>query len=182
MERLKWILQKEDEIKPFTEGEEIIARFLDDLDIKWELITITNLQSDNSAYRKPDFYLPKFDMCIEFFGRWNTSEKEKERYREKKRIYELNNIPCIYLYPENLGILAQLFFMRIEDEMEARKMKMEMIKYQYFNLKDEFRDSFLYFYLAGAFLFLWFTRNLDSSLVIAFRSLNIAIPSISTQN
>ncbi len=103
--------------KSLTEGEQIIEQFFQDMEIKYSTnYKITHLKGDSKEYRECDFYLPKFKMHVEFFGLWNVSEAEKQRYREKKRVYQLNGIPCIYLYPENLGPLEQLFQMRMEKE------------------------------------------------------------------
>jgi len=45
----------------------------------------------------PDFYLPDFDIYIEYFGlRQIPSYRDKSR--EKIKIYAQNDIDCIYLY------------------------------------------------------------------------------------
>ena len=105
-----------------SEGEELIGEYLQEEGIKFKSeIKIENLKNDVIPYRKADFYLPQYKVYIEFFGRWNI-EKNKEKYREKKRIYELNNIPCIYLYPENLGTINFIFKRRLKDVLKKYKM------------------------------------------------------------
>ncbi len=66
---------------------------------------IIGLKNDSRLHRKADFYLSNYGIYVEFLGRWFVSEEEKNRYREKKKVYQDNNIPCIFLYPENLGII-----------------------------------------------------------------------------
>lgn len=49
-----------------------------------------------------DFYLPECDVYIEFLGNWNTSDRDKQRYKEKMRVYNLNGLKCIWIYPNQL--------------------------------------------------------------------------------
>ena len=114
-----------------TEGERIIEFFLDDEGINFEKQVIINkLNEDYASHRQADFYLPKYKVYIEFLGKWNN-EIEKAKYKQKKEIYKKNRIPCIYIYPENLGALKYLFFMRLTDELK----KFPELKFQYFKYK-----------------------------------------------
>ncbi len=63
---------------------------------------IFNLKGDTKKFRDADFYLPEEDIYIEFLGNWNTNNEHKQRYKEKRRVYELNNIKCIWIYPDQL--------------------------------------------------------------------------------
>ena len=114
-----------------TEGERIIEFFLEDEGIKFEKqVKIPQLKEDYADYRVADFYMPKYKIYIEFLGKWND-ETEKAKYHRKKEVYVKNNIPCIYVYPENLGALKYLFFMRLVDEFKNHpELKPQYIKYK----------------------------------------------------
>jgi hypothetical protein len=112
-----------------SEGEIYIQEFLNQKDID----SIYNqridfLIGDSKAFRMADFYIPRYDLYIEFFGQWNTSDEHRERYREKRRIYDANNLACIYIYPENLGILDYLFNYRAMKELKDKQKKKELFK------------------------------------------------------
>lgn len=101
-----------------SEGEEIIEYFLEDQAIKFEReVEINNLLNDSKSYRKADFYLPKYKIYIEFLGNWNDPERRLE-YLEKMKVYNSNFIPCVYIYPDNLGVLEMIFLMRIREQFE----------------------------------------------------------------
>lgn len=101
-----------------SDGEDFVAGILDKIgeDYKREK-KIYGLKGDAISYpRIADFYLPKHKIYIEFFGGWNTPnleerKTERARYMEKKRVYDLNKIKCIYLYPQSYfkfsGIIKQ---------------------------------------------------------------------------
>lgn len=116
-----------------SEGEELIRLYLEENDIKFEQEKeIHGLMGDNKPFRKADFYLSQFKVYIEFFGQWNVGEKHQERYRAKKEVYKINNIPCIYLYPENLGILDFVFKRRLKEELEKHsKLKWQKARLNY---------------------------------------------------
>lgn len=105
-------------LQEFFEAEGIYFKFNEKIDF---------LEGDNKSCRYADFYLPRYNLYVEFFGRWNINDEEKQRYNEKRRIYDKNNIACIYLYPDNLGWIKYLF--------NYRAMK---------ELKDKGRDKYLF--------------------------------------
>ncbi len=123
----------------FSEGEELIGEFFKEkgIDYKTE-VELKNLKGDTAPKRIADFYLPKYKVFLEFFGRWNVSKGDKERYLEKKSVYNLNNIPCIYLYPENLGIINFLFKRRLRQLLKKRKdRKWQLVKFYWESFQEE---------------------------------------------
>lgn len=101
-----------------TEGEDIIEYYLEDQGIKFQReVEINGLSNDTKSYRKADFYLPKYKIYVEFLGLWNNPERKQE-YIEKIKTYESNKVPCIYIYPENLGILGEIFYMRMHQQFK----------------------------------------------------------------
>jgi hypothetical protein len=89
-----------------SEGELFLQEYFEREGIVFKSeVPILNLKNDPKLHRRADFYLPYYDIYVEFLGKWFVSEKEKNRYREKKRVFKENDIPCVFLYPENLGII-----------------------------------------------------------------------------
>jgi hypothetical protein len=124
-----------------SEGEQFLADFFDSVGIKYEPEKrIDGLKNDTKQYRTADFYLPRYKVYVEFFGLWNNNGNEK--YKQKKEIYRLNNVPCVYLYPENLGIIGYAFDKRLQLVLEKHGMKRELKKYRIYKLWEarEFRN------------------------------------------
>ncbi|MFH1399386.1 MAG: hypothetical protein ABIG95_04725 [Candidatus Woesearchaeota archaeon] len=105
------IKMSEEYHKP-SEGEEFIKEFLEEKGISFEEQKKIHLEGDSYSCRYVDFYLPFYEVYIEFLGRQNN-QKDRERYLEKKIVYAKNTVPCIYIYPENLGILKFIFRKRL---------------------------------------------------------------------
>jgi hypothetical protein len=132
-------MNKNPEYKP-TEGEEFIEDYFSSIGIKFEIQKkISNLKNDVKQYRTADFYLPKYKVYVEFLGLWN---KGNEEYKQKMEVYRQNGIPCVYLYPENLGIIDYMFDKRIQVTLQNHNLKKELRKYRFFKLKnsDELSD------------------------------------------
>jgi len=158
------------EIKPdslASEGEEYIYDYLSNkFTFSWQKET-KPLKNDSKSYRKADFYLEKYGLYVEFFGYWNVSEEAKEGYREKKRVYDANNLPCVYIYPENLGILPFLFKRRAIEALRKNGKLKKLKKYRWklffdFIFEEWVRPkTFLillglgFFISTGIFLFYW---------------------------
>ena len=95
-----------------TSGERAVKAELRHLKIDFEQEkVIHNLTGDTTKTnsRRADFYLPKYDLYIEYFGSVGHDEDNQEhidRYDEKIRVYKENNIKCIYVYPRHLNGLG----------------------------------------------------------------------------
>lgn len=143
-----------------SEGEEFISLFLQDEKIEYrEEELIEKLKGDSKSYRRADFFLPRYNVYIEYFGQWNN-EKEKPRYREKRQVYIRNKIPCIILYPENLGIIDFVFHKRLEYVFNRYKMETERKKYYYDLIKTDIIDKVL----IGSFGLILIILNYDSQI------------------
>ena len=139
-----------------TEGEEFIAHFLRSDWIKFHTqVKIENLKDDIKSFRMADFYLPNYKIYIEFFGRWNVSEEDKAKYRKKKKVYSKNNIPCIYIYPENLGTIGYTFDYRLIKELNKYNMDRQLLRYRLKLLLSDKGSSF--FWLLASIVMLLFT-------------------------
>lgn len=117
-----------------TEGEEYLEDFFKFYGIKFRpQITIKDLSNDGAEYRVADFYLPQYDVYVEFLGQWGIAEGKK-RYLEKMAVYKSNNIPCVYLYPENLGFIDFSFDKRLQIVLKKHNKFKELSKYKRFKL------------------------------------------------
>ena len=112
-----------DEKNEPSEGELFLQEYFESEGIAYKIeVPIMGLKNDPKAYRLADFYLPNYGIYVEFLGKWFVSENEKNRYREKKKVYEDNDIPCIFLYPENLGIIDFIIPSRAIKEFKKHKL------------------------------------------------------------
>jgi hypothetical protein len=126
-----------------SEGEVFIAEFLQSKNIKYRREEkIDWLKNDSKSYRMADFYLPRYNVYIEFFGLWNN-EKDRVRYQDKKNIYNENKVACIYLYPENLGVIDYIFHKRLIEVLTYNKMEKEVDKYRFDILKKARTENIL---------------------------------------
>jgi hypothetical protein len=120
-----------------SEGEKIIAYFFDDQEIKYKKeVEIHDLKGDSKAFRKADFYLPKYKVYVEFLGQWDHPDRKRD-YKEKMALYENNKKPCVYIYPDNLGTLNDIFKMRLQKELEKYpELKWQLIQFKRDKLKN----------------------------------------------
>ena len=113
-----------------SEGEIFLTEFFLSEGISFEVeVKLPDLKEDKKSYRVADFYLTKLKVYVEFFGMWNVRDEKKNDYREKKAVYALNNIPCIYLYPENLGIIHYSFNKRMRTVLKRYNKNKELFRF-----------------------------------------------------
>jgi hypothetical protein len=116
-----------------SEGEEYIGDFLTHFNIKFEeQKPIVGLKGDTKKYRIADFYLKDYKLYIEYNGRYLDN---REHYDEKIKVYNKNKIPCVHLYPENLGVLHYILDKRIIHELKNRNLEPELKKYKLYKMK-----------------------------------------------
>ena len=133
-------------IKEPSEGELFISEYLKFKHISFEReVRLNNLKFDeNFKYRDADFFLKKYGVYIEFNGRWNNSKEDRVRYRVKKEVYRKNNLPCIYLYPENLGIIDFVFTKRLIVELKNKSLIKQLRLFQLKRFWDDRGGLFLW--------------------------------------
>ena len=132
-------LRKTNRPATLTEGENYVAKFLEDLNIEYESEKVlTRLKNDTKEFRRVDFYLPEFDVYLEYNGQWDVNEFHRNRYREKRRVLEQNNYSLVELYPNQLGIIAYSLprnIARVLAEKQnhqhlVRKFRWKMVRYE----------------------------------------------------
>ncbi len=69
---------------------------------------------------EPDFFLPEFDVFVEYWGMINDPEYKKNSYDKKKKLYIDNALDCISLYPKNLNNLDFVFTSKLLDLIKER--------------------------------------------------------------
>lgn len=128
--------------KANTEGELYIKDFFREAGIRYkQQETIRNLSHDVKGHRVADFFLPSYDAYVEFLGHWNTSEEYREQYRMKKKVYRQNKIPCVFLYPENLGYIHFVFDHRLMEALETHQKEPELRKYKKWKFLKGTKDN-----------------------------------------
>ncbi len=104
-----------------SDGERAIRAALDNLNIIYEQEKeIFGLKKDSKKYRIADFYLPDYQIFIEYLGGWDKKDSEerqseRNRYLHKKHVYEDNGIKCIWIYPKQLNYVSFIIEKRIEE-------------------------------------------------------------------
>ena len=143
MEQVEVTNDEEIDAKEISEGEDYIAEYFDAIEMEYRRQHVIEGLSDNfSSYRVADFYLPKYKIMVEFAGRWNRSEDERKRYRNKKEVYKANGIPCLWLYPDNLGVLHYIFHKRFEAVLGNHSLEKGLLRYRLTQFWKEDRDNF----------------------------------------
>ena len=137
-----------------SEGEKFIEEFFKSQKIKYKSqYAIANLRNDTKRHRVADFYLPQYGLYVEFNGLWNNTKLDRERYQEKAKVFFGNDIPCIYLYPENLGTISYTFTIRAIKELKKRSMKKELFLFRYKRLINDRGNLFIYLIFALLLLY-----------------------------
>jgi len=155
--------QKQSKLNPPSEGELYIMDYLDDMGIKYiREVELNNLREDTAKFRRADFYLPKYNVYLEFQGRWNNSKEDRVRYSNKKVVFYKNNIPCIYIYPENLGILDFSFIKRMVFLLKDHNMTNQLRRFRWLMFSEKDGDTNVIMLICSVILII-FNYNGDSS-------------------
>ncbi|WJJ95746.1 hypothetical protein [Algibacter luteus] len=157
---------KQDKNEP-SEGELFLQEYFEYEGIAFKTeVPILKLKNDSKTHRVADFYLPYYGIYVEFLGKWFVSEKEKDRYREKKRVYEENDIPCIFIYPENLGIIEFILPTRAIKEFKKHNLTKGLWLFRLNFLWGYKRDNIIFF-IGLVFYMIWgnFVWEEDSNFI-----------------
>jgi hypothetical protein len=175
-----------------TEGEEFIEMYFQEEGIKYEReVEIAKLVGDDKGFRRADFYLPKYKVYVEFFGMNNVPDGRRGYY-EKKAVYERNNVPCVYIYPDNLGTLGFMFKSRLKKELENHpELKSQLFRFnfwRFFRLNQSLWTGLCFIVLLavlaenminGVLLMSWFSTGILFVLfVVALISVGIGVKRI----
>ena len=70
---------------------------------------------------EPDFFLPEFEVYVEYWGLIDNPEYKKNSYDKKKKLYKDNDIDFISLYPKNLSNLDWDFTCKLLELFKKRE-------------------------------------------------------------
>jgi hypothetical protein len=137
-----------------SEGEIYLAHLFKKWGIAFEKQKkIEGLKDDSRSYRVADFYLPKYNVYIEFNGHYRD---HRSQYDEKIKVYKTNKIPCVFLYPENLGFIQFVFDQRIQQVFKENNMSKQLKSYRLRKLSHEGIDRIIYWVISIVALILSF--------------------------
>lgn len=93
-----------------TEGELFVAKYLHAIGIRFDpQHRIEVNRGSRKGHRIIDFYLPEFDVYLEYNGQWDVNEWHRNRYREKRNELLDNGLTLVEIYPNQLGIIEYSF-------------------------------------------------------------------------
>jgi hypothetical protein len=135
-------------------GSDFVEDYFKRKGIKYNMkVNLGKLNDDpDYKYREADFYLPKYDVYVEFEGRWNTSKEDRERYKIKQEVYKKNKISFVAIYPDNLGILDFYFPKMLQKTLVYSKKKRELNRYRLKLFKERTLGNIILFILFSLFI------------------------------
>lgn len=105
-----------------TSEEKLVEYYLMNSRIKYETQKkIDFLKGDNKKFRVVDFYLPRLNVYVEYFGMYNSTKLIREEYDKKAQIYIKNDVPTVFIYPHELGFLDYSFNSKILSVLRLKK-------------------------------------------------------------
>jgi hypothetical protein len=104
-------------------GERMIADYLYQNNIRYEYER-PMIDSRGRRISRPDFYLPDYNVYIEYWGMVNSDQTDRRQayiksMEWKKERYRENGIKFISIYPQDLGYLDGALKARLQSESQA---------------------------------------------------------------
>lgn len=113
-----------------TSGEKFIRHWLQEHEIKFNYrYKLYDLNGWPYDYAEPDFYLPDYNLYIEYWGMWDNKTEGKEYQksaRKKMAVYYNNKIDFISVFPNQLKMLDYV----LEREFAKRSKSVDSPKGQ----------------------------------------------------
>lgn len=94
-----------------SKGEKKIAEYFVKKRISFESFPVIKVQKYFYGFTTPfskvklhpDFYLPEYNVIVEYWGMIDNENYKRDNYDYKKKLYQDNGIEFISLYPKDLG-------------------------------------------------------------------------------
>lgn len=103
---LRYVIKFHKNTKKFKSGKEaFIANYFDKKKIKYQYEKPLKLGKQKLH---PDFFLPEFDVYVEYWGMWPSDFDYRKECNIKRKQYKEYDIPLVELYPDNLVSINQL--------------------------------------------------------------------------
>lgn len=111
---IKCTTNKGEKVK--SHGEKQVADLLNQhgIDYEYEKPLVVGWWIFKWVVAHPDFYLPKYDLYIEYWGLVDTDSNYKRIMKFKMRQYHLYGVKFVSIYPDNLHNLEYSLFRKIE--------------------------------------------------------------------
>jgi hypothetical protein len=104
--KLRYYIKVKKNTKEFKSNKEaFIAKYFDSKNIKYIYEKELKLGSNKLH---PDFFLPEFDVYVEYWGKWSGDFDYRKECDHKRKLYENYDIKLVELYPDNLVSFQQL--------------------------------------------------------------------------
>jgi len=112
-----------------SKGEKQIAEYFERKNIRFYLHSVIKLPKIFWFFKlpfikvkiSPDFFLPEYNVFVEYWGMIENPEYKKKQFDFKKKLYLDNCIDLISLYPKNLQNLDWDFTQKLLDLFKTRK-------------------------------------------------------------
>lgn len=143
-----------------TSEETFIEHYLMGQNIKYKKqVKIEGLKNDVKNHRVVDFYLPRLNIYIEYFGLYNSTKTIRDNYDKKAEVYIKNNIPTVFLYPHELGFLDYAFNNKLLKVLRVKKFKKKsfLIKYKLNRFYSKGKLKLIFNVLFFLYLFIVFS-------------------------
>ncbi len=100
-----------------SERESRITRYFAENGIRYEheAVAQRNRRVFERIFAKPDFYLPDFDIYVEYWGLAHAGREYAQKMRRRMTVYNRHGIRFISLFPEDLGKLGLVFRARFRE-------------------------------------------------------------------
>lgn len=104
--KLRYYIKIKKDVYNFKSNKEIfIASYLDKKKIKYIYEKELKLGKDKIH---PDFFLPEFDVYVEYWGKWPGDFDYRKECNYKRKMFEKYDINLLELYPDNLLSINKL--------------------------------------------------------------------------
>lgn len=98
-----------------SKKEEFIANYLDKKRIKYVYEQELKIGSETLH---PDFFLPEFDVYVEYWGLWSNDFEYRKACNHKRKLYKKYEYKLVELYPDNT-----ISFNRLDWKFTERLLK-----------------------------------------------------------
>ncbi len=113
IKRILYLSKSKEEYKFKSNEERFIASYFNKKGIKYYYEK--PLEIDGNLLH-PDFYLPEYDIYVEYWGQYNDPFYYKTQYLPKKKLYKQEKIQLIDIYSDNIKDKFGKFSMNLLDK------------------------------------------------------------------
>ncbi len=116
----KFDSKAEEKIADYFKRKNIIYHHHYQIKVPKPIFKVLNIPFVNLTI-EPDFFLPEFNVFVEYWGMIDDPKYKEEQYDIKKKLYKDNELDLISLYPKNLKNLDFAFTSKLLDIIKERE-------------------------------------------------------------